>query len=105
MEAYEIMVLGNSILLLLVTALAGALWSNLRNEQKEHKESFKEIWQSIQKNNQAISDTLKLSEINQNNIITGQRAIDLIQKDIREQNKKINEFWRDHDLSLVKRKI
>lgn len=103
MEAYEIMVLANSGLLLIVTALAGALWTNLRNEQKEHKDNFKDIWQSIAKNNEQIAATLRLAEINQNNIAQGQRQIEVLQKDIREQNRKVNE-WRDTDLERAKMK-
>lgn len=103
MEFYEIMMGINSFLLFVCLGLVGAIWSGMQKEKAYTREDFKEIWKSIHKQNEAIQQSISLSNMNQRSIEGNQREIMDIQQDIKEQNTRINKFWEEYNLAPNKR--
>lgn len=104
MEAYEIMVIINGIMLVLTGGMLAAIWSSMQKDKSNTREDFKDIWKTIHKQNESIQQTLKLAELNQQAIRMNQREMIDIQNDIKEQNSRVNKFWETYNLESSKRK-
>ena len=64
MEAYELMVAGNSLLLLIVTGLIGVIWSGLVKDKDNNREDFRALYNTTAAQNSAINDVLRLAQLN-----------------------------------------
>ena len=96
MEAYEIMVIINGIMLVLTGGMLAAIWASMQKDKQNTREDFKEIWKTIHDQNEAIMSTLRLAELNQQAIKINQREMIDIQQDIKEQNIRINKHCETH---------
>lgn len=65
MEAYDIMQAINGILLLACMALAGGLYKNIKEAQKDSKDDIKNLYKSLYRQQEQLSDVLSLTKVNQ----------------------------------------
>lgn len=65
MEAYDIMQAINGILLLICIALAGGLYKNIKEAQKETKDDIKDLYKALSKQQEQLTSMLSMAKFNQ----------------------------------------